>query len=121
MSFAGCFGWLHTAAASGGSDTAAVLCQGIGRDASMAHRSFRKLADQLAAAGVPALRFDYRSAGDSCDAEGEESWNAWYGSLCSAVDWLRAGTAARRVVLIGLRLGWTQRRVRLARGRHEPR
>ena len=68
VSFAGCFGWLHTGAASGGSDTAAVLCQGIGRDASTAHRSFRKLADHLAASGVPTLRFDYRGTGDSCDA-----------------------------------------------------
>jgi alpha-beta hydrolase superfamily lysophospholipase len=107
VTFAGCFGWLHVGAAPGGSDTAAVLCRGIGRDGGTAHRSFRKLADHLAASGVPALRFDYRGTGDSRDAEGEEAWDAWYESLCSAVDWARAATGARRVVLIGLRLGAT--------------
>ena len=107
VSFDGCFGWMHIGPASAASDTAVLLCSGIGRDASTGHRSFRMLADQLAAAGYPALRFDYRGTGDSCDAEDRECWLLWQQSLAAAADWLRARTQARRLVLIGLRLGGT--------------
>lgn len=102
VKFQGCFGWLHTAAAS---DTAIVLCSGLRRDASNAHRPFRILADQLAAEGYPTLRFDYMGTGDSCDAEGGEYWAIWLGNVLAAADYARAVTGARQVVLIGLRIG----------------
>ena len=103
VSFAGCFGWLHEA--SFGSDTAVVLCPGLGRDAATAHRSLRILADHLAANGYPALRFDYRGCGDSCDLDGLDSFDAWEQSLQAAVDWTLANSGASRLVLAGLRFG----------------
>ena len=105
VAFEQCFGWLHGDEACAGSDVCVVLCAGVGRDASTAHRSMRRLADQLAAAGYPTLRFDYRRTGDTCDDAATGCWTAWRGSLDAAVDWLRRRSGARRVVLVGLRIG----------------
>jgi pimeloyl-ACP methyl ester carboxylesterase len=105
VTFDGCFGWLHTPAGPGGRDTATVLCTGLRRDASNAHRPFRMLADQLAASGYPTLRFDYLGTGDSYDAERREHWAAWQQNIAAAADHVLAGTGARHVVLIGLRAG----------------
>src|ERR1051325_66360 len=57
------FAWLHYPANPSGHGV--VLCAPLGYEQVHAHRSFRVLADQLAAAGVTALRFDYHGTGDS--------------------------------------------------------
>ena len=103
VSFAGCFGWLHEA--DHAHDTAAVLCAGLGRDAATAHRSWRLLADALAAAGYATLRFDHPGTGDSCDIDGGDAFAAWQQGVDAAIDWARTATGAARVVLIGLRFG----------------
>jgi pimeloyl-ACP methyl ester carboxylesterase len=107
VTFEGCFGWLHQAIESIGSDTVVLLCPGLGRDASTAHRSFRLLADQLAGAGYPTLRFDYPGTGDSCEVDGPECGVLWQRSVQAAADWLRHATGAGRIVMIGLRIGAT--------------
>jgi pimeloyl-ACP methyl ester carboxylesterase len=100
-----CFGWLHPAAGR----VAAVLCPGFNADALTGHRSLRQLADTLAAAGYPTLRFDHAGTGDSADAEdaGAEYWSVWQRGVHAAIDRVRAITGAERVVLIGVRLGAT--------------
>jgi pimeloyl-ACP methyl ester carboxylesterase len=106
--FSGCFGWLHTSAAAGGSETAVVLCAGINVDAMTGHRSLRLWADALAAAGFPTLRFDYPGTGDSLDPPGgTEHWVLWQQSIHHAADWLRGQSGASQLVLGGLRLGAT--------------
>ena len=107
VAFAGCFGWFHSAETGCGHDTVALLCPGVSQDASTGYRSYRLLADRLAAAGYPALRFDYLGTGDSCDTDASEHWAIWQNSIHAAVDWLRASTNAHRVVLFGLRIGAT--------------
>lgn len=107
VAFEGCFGWLHQATESFLSDTAILLCPGLGRDASRAHRSYRIMANQFATEGYPTLRFDYPGAGDSCEIDGRECWTVWQQSVQTAADWLRANTGARRIVMIGLRIGAT--------------
>ena len=72
------------------------------REASLAYCSMRLLADDLAAAGYPALRFDYPAAGNSVDADLNESghhWTAWQSSI-EARDRMaaRPGCAAHRAV-----------------------
>ena len=52
------FGWFHPAAAIV-RDIGVVLCPALGREANFAHRTLRHLAEASAAAGLPALRFDY--------------------------------------------------------------
>src|SRR3954467_9045276 len=43
----------------------AVLCPPMGEEGRAAHRTFRRLAEELADAGIVALRFDYDGTGDS--------------------------------------------------------
>ncbi len=107
-----CFGWLHSRDAATGSDVAILICPGVDRDRLDAHQSLRVLADELAAAGYAAMRLDYPATGDSGDvAVGEPLpggiWAQWQQSIHAAVDWLRAATGARRVILCGVRIGAT--------------
>jgi alpha-beta hydrolase superfamily lysophospholipase len=108
VSFGGCFGWLHTPRAVPAGDVAALICQPVGYDALLSHCSLRVLADDLAAAGYPTLRFDYPGTGDACD-EGVEAvgghWKAWRKSVDEAADWLKQRTGARRLIVCGLRAG----------------
>jgi pimeloyl-ACP methyl ester carboxylesterase len=110
VAFSGCFGWLHEPPDGTGCDVAVVICTAFSTDAAIGHCSLTLLADQLAAAGYPALRFDYPGTGDSLDSgleRGDGHWSAWKKSVHAAADWLRAATGARRVVLCGLRIGAT--------------
>ncbi|RDK03668.1 serine aminopeptidase domain-containing protein [Paraburkholderia lacunae] len=102
--FDGCFGWLHPAAGERG----VVLCNPFGYDALCTHRGWRKLAERIAAAGMPALRFDYPGAGDSAGMEDDpQRVDAWLDSIAAATRRLREWTGATSVSLVGLRLGAT--------------
>jgi len=100
--FDGCFGWLHPGAAKHG----VVLCGPLGEEADCARRSLRELAEQLAAVGLPTLRFDYVGTGDS---EGDEldpgRLRAWLQSTHCAVRWLREEARVDTLTLVGLRFG----------------
>lgn len=109
VSFNDCFGWLHAPAPGAASgDVGVVVCQGLMRDGLLAHCSFRLLGDELAASGMPMLRFDYPGTGDSLDAavaaEGSH-WDAWLKSIDQAAEWLKATTGVKRLVFCGLRAG----------------
>jgi pimeloyl-ACP methyl ester carboxylesterase len=104
VEFGGCFGWLHPAAGSRG----VVLCNSFGYEQLSVHRVWRGLADQFAAAGLPALRFDWHGSGDSAgDYNDPERVRAWLESVRGAVARLRAETGVSEVALVGLRLGAT--------------
>jgi alpha-beta hydrolase superfamily lysophospholipase len=108
VSFGGCFGWLHTPRAVAAGDVAVLICQPVGYDALLSHCSLRVLADDLAAAGYPSLRFDYPGTGDSCDDDVDAAgghWKAWRQSVDHAADWLKQRTGARRLIVCGLRAG----------------
>ncbi len=107
VSFDGCFGWLHDPPAGMAVDRAVLICGGLTNDKLSAHRPFRLLADALADAGYPVLRFDYPGTGDSVDVEDADHWSLWQASIGAAIDWLRARTGATQVVLVGLRIGAT--------------
>lgn len=83
-----------------------VLCSPIGHEELHAFRAERHLAERLAAAGFPALRFDYDAAGDSAgdDREGGRV-AAWRASIVAAASALREKAGVSRVVLVGLRAG----------------
>jgi len=102
--FDGAFGWLHPAAGRMG----VVLCNPFGYDALCTHRGWRKLAERVAAAGMPVLRFDYPGTGDADGMEDDPGRvEAWLASVNAAVRQLRASTGVTRVALVGLRLGAT--------------
>ena len=104
VAFDGCFGWLHAAPGEHG----VVLCNPFGYDALCTHRGWRKLAERLAAAGMPTLRFDYPGTGDSLGNEDDPGRiGAWLDSIAGAVRHLREWTGVSTVSLVGLRLGGT--------------
>ena len=100
--FEGCFGWLHPAAGRRG----VVLCNPHGNEELCVHRTWGLLAERLAAAGLPTLRFDYPGTGNSAGGdEDPEQVRAWLDGIHAAVRWLRATTGVEEVALVGLRLG----------------
>jgi alpha-beta hydrolase superfamily lysophospholipase len=102
VAFGQCVGWLHDASG----DTGVVLCATVGHEAIWSHRALRHLADDLAAAGVPALRFDYPGTGDAPGIEATPgSLAQWVRGIVDAAAFMRARTGARRIVLCGVRLG----------------
>ncbi len=102
VAFDGCFGWLHPAAGECG----VVMCGTVGFEKQMFHRSWRFLAERLAAEGYPTLRFDYPGSGDSCGNDTDPgALDAWLASIEQAVGWLRANAGVQRVALCGIHLG----------------
>ena len=102
VTFAGCFGWLHP----GGGNKGVVLCPTFGHENMIAHRGWRRLAEQLAARGFSVLRFDYPGTGDSAGSETDpDRLAAWQASIAGAVRHLRETTGTGPVILVGLRLG----------------
>ena len=100
--FDGKFGWLHTANGPDG----VVMCSPFGYDSLCTYRGMRRLAERLAARGMPVLRFDYPATGDSAgDPTDLGLWRAWIDSVKQAVAHLRATTGVERISLCGLRLG----------------
>src|SRR3984957_6689181 len=71
------FGWVH-APTDGMARGAAVLCPPLFLEQDIAYYSFRRLAEELAARGVLAVRFDYDGTGDSAGgAEDPGRVRAW--------------------------------------------
>lgn len=105
ITFGDCFGWLHPCPSGRAGSVAVLLCSGVSQDFGNGYRPFRLLADHLARADYPTLRFDYPGMGDSADPAGTNLWPAWCESVDQAVDKLRALTGAERVLLVGLRIG----------------
>lgn len=102
LMFEGCAGWLHEAQGK----TGVVLCAPLGHEAMWSHRAWRHLADDLAAAGMPVLRFDYPCTGDSAGAcEAAHFLGRATSSIVAAAAQLRALAGVERIVLCGLRVG----------------
>lgn len=100
------FGKFHHAAAVR-APIAAVICPPIGEEGVRAFRPLKVLGDQLAAAGVPVLRFDWYGTGDSSGDETGLSQTSMTESLMCAHEEVGDMTGARKIVWIGLRLGAT--------------
>lgn len=101
--FDGRFGWLHGSAAPGA--TGVVLCGALAQEEICTRYGLMTLADRLAAAGRPTLRFDYRGTGDSADVALTPA--TMVEDIARAVDCLRAEAGVGPVVLCGLRIGAT--------------
>lgn len=101
------FGWYHAPAKptkTGG----VVLCNPFGYEAMCLHRVYRTLAERLAAAGIPALRFDYHGTGDSAGSDHDPGRvAAWTSSVGTAIEELRRRAGVGDVSLFGIRFGAT--------------
>ncbi len=85
-----------------------LLCNPIGEDMVRAHRPFRHLAETLAAAGFPVVRFDYDGTGDSVGDERDPDRVAtWRGDIVRAAKELRTRGGVQSLALVGLKLGGT--------------
>jgi alpha-beta hydrolase superfamily lysophospholipase len=107
VTFNGCFGWLHLPKQGLSGRVAVLLCPGLKNDGLTGYRSYRLLAQALAAAGYPTLRFDYPGTGNSCEPQTDALWAEWQQSIHTAALWLRYRSGADRLVLCGFRLGAT--------------
>jgi pimeloyl-ACP methyl ester carboxylesterase len=106
ISFGGRFGWLHQPARVFEGAAGVVLVSPLGRDERCVHRPMRLLADRLARAGYPTLRFDHLGQGDSLDLEDDgDVLPEWIGGVRSAAEFLKDVTGVHRVVLGGVRFG----------------
>jgi uncharacterized protein len=91
---------------AGGTGTRAVLlCHPWGQEYIRAHRSMRRLAMLLGAAGRHVLRFDYFGTGDSMGESREVNLRGCEEDIETAIEELRDTSGATRVALVGLRLG----------------
>ncbi len=99
-------GFYHPPALALGRAPAVVLCNPLGYEAMSAHRTLRHLAERLADAGFPALRFDYQGTGDSAGHSGDPDRIAtWIGDIRSAIRELRDLSGVREIALFGVRFG----------------
>lgn len=106
--FGRCFGFLHRPAPRAARGRGVVLCSPNGYEALCVNRPWGRLAEALAATGLPTLRFDYPGSGDAPEAdEDPERVRAWLDGIRDAVRFLRDRTGVREVALVGLRFGAT--------------
>lgn len=100
------FGVLHEAE-PGATGSAFVFCHPLAEEKLWTQRVFVSFARQLAAAGHPVLRFDYRGNGDSDGAFSACSLDSIKSDVRTAIDQVRRMTGVTSVSLLGLRAGAT--------------
>jgi pimeloyl-ACP methyl ester carboxylesterase len=82
-----------------------VLCPPLGREYAYTHATFVQLAIRLTQLGFAALRFDYRSTGDSFDRiAGDSDSHGFEKDVRTAVEFARS-LGADHVGVVGMRLG----------------
>jgi pimeloyl-ACP methyl ester carboxylesterase len=102
VAFDDCLGWLHPAAGGRG----VVLCSAFGYEELCSRRTMYELAQSIARAGLPVLRFDYHGTADSAGSgEDADRVATWIRNIGAAIDVLRHETGVADVALVGLRLG----------------
>ncbi len=102
--FEGCTGWLHPAAGNRG----VIICAAQGYEELCTHRPMRGLAERIAKAGLPTLRFDYPGTGDSIGDERDPARvRAWLDSIHAASRYLRQQIGVKEIAIVGLRIGAT--------------
>ncbi len=102
------FGWWHAIVAVPGGESRlpVLLCPPFGREDESAYRTLRLMAESLAAAGHPVLRFDYPGTGDAAGhLHTPHLVQAWKRCIGQALDVLKARAGCGRVAIAGLRLG----------------
>ena len=102
--FKRCSGFYHPA----GGTVGVVMCSPWGFEDLSMRKSWRLLAESIAAAGFPCIRFDYPGTGDSLgDAAEGVALADWVGAITDAADMLRKHSGVRRFVFLGQSLGAT--------------
>ena len=102
------FAWLHQPVEACSLDHGVIICPPIGYEQLHSHRALRHLADGLARAKVPTVRFDWHGTGDSPGSdEDPQRYATWLTNVGDAAKWMREQLGCRQISLVGLRLGAT--------------
>ncbi len=102
-----CFAWYHAAGAAP-QGTGVVMCRPVGYEGVCSYETFTRLAEKLAAAGFPVLRFDYHGTGDSPgDDAGPGQVGTWLADIAAAMAELPRLSGCRDLALFGVRTGAT--------------
>jgi len=86
-------------------DTSVLICAPIALEHMRTHYTIRLVAQQLARAGFPVLRFDYHATGDSSGQVGPGQFDQWIGDVGLAARELAERSGARSLTVVGLRMG----------------
>jgi alpha/beta superfamily hydrolase len=100
----GCY---HAPESDADRDCAVVLCYPMGHEYIQFHRACRLLAASLALNGFPTLRFDFYGCGDSSGNDEDGRIQQWLTDISSAIKHIKNQCRARKICLVGLRLGGT--------------
>jgi alpha-beta hydrolase superfamily lysophospholipase len=101
-------GWWHAPSGrpADASRLPVLICPPHGREDECAYRTLRVLAERLAAAGHPVLRFEFPGTGDAAgDAYMPDLVPTWEAAIAAGLDGLKAQAGCSRVAVVGLRLG----------------
>ena len=101
------FGFFHAAANAQTSPASVLLCAPFGQEMIRAQRTFKVLAERLARAGYPTLRFDYFGSGDSGGEDTQISMPGIGTDIVVADRKLRELAGSNPVIWLGLGLGAT--------------
>ena len=101
------FGIYHEPSLGRDRQSGVVLCYPFGQEYIRSHRSYQKLAVQLASAGFHVLRFDYYGCGDSSGESHDVTIDQWLDDIVTAVVELKDSAGIEEISLVGLRLGAT--------------
>jgi alpha-beta hydrolase superfamily lysophospholipase len=100
------FGWHHAPLPHVRRSAAIVLCPALGYEYMSAYRTWRILAERLAALGFDTLRVDYDGTGNSAGGVRDpDRVDAWLRSIACATAEARSLVGAGPVALVGLRAG----------------
>jgi alpha-beta hydrolase superfamily lysophospholipase len=112
----GCAGLHHRAAPDREARDGVLIVPPFAWEEVASYRPRRRLAERLAAAGHPTIRYDLPGTGDSSGGPASpDLLDAWVGSIGAGAAWMRE-RGSSRVAVVGLGLGGLLARECVARG-----
>jgi alpha-beta hydrolase superfamily lysophospholipase len=100
------FGHYHAPSETHARATGVVLVSPLGFEDLCTYGTYRELAERLARAGFPTLRFDHHGTGDSAGDDADPARvRAWLDGIRTAIEELKARSGVTAISLFGLRMG----------------